>query len=578
MKLKTTVGRFYRLAPFVRPYFRTIALVFVLSTFGTVLGLVWPLFMKILIDDVLVGRDHSLLLRLCGLIAGVTAIGYVVGGINRYLYTRVTANVLFSLRQHLFSHLQGLSVRFHSKNRVGDLLSRLNTDIAEIQGILTDALFTFVTNVFLLLATNAFLIWLNPKLFLVGLIVVPAQIYAVRKVRPYIVTETRKVRELNATISSFLVESLTAIKFIKQFTSEQLQLQRLRKLGEGFVTLVTRYEMLAFIANTSAAATTFVGSILVMLYGGYLVIDGEMSIGALVAFSAYQSRAFGPVQVLMDLYLRIERAAVSVDRVFEFLDVGQEFLEQSGGTLQKVPLIGKIEFRSVSFHYETDRPIFQDVSFIVPAGRQLTILGVSGAGKSTLTELLIRLHEPHTGSIAIDGSNIRDFDLEWLRRQVLVLGPEPFLFHASIEDNILYGKPEASRAECIAASKTVGLHEIVLPLPEQYESTVGERGTQLSVGQRQRVALARAVLRKPRVLVLDEAMSGLEPASEAELRASLSMTIPDATTIVVTHRVDSVGDREAVLLISGGQVVWQGTCGDLRARPELLQEVIAQPQ
>ena len=210
MRITSVLSRFYRLSPFVKPYVRRIGFVFLLSSFGTVLGLLWPLFTKILIDDVLLARNISLLVTLCGIMLGVTLLGYGVGAVNRYLYTQVTARVLFALRQHLFAHLQKLSLRFHTQVKVGDLLSRLNTDIAEIQSVLTDAAFTFVTNIFVLLATVGFLIWLNWRLFLVSLLVIPLQIYGVRKIQPYMVEETRKVRELNASISAFLVESLSA--------------------------------------------------------------------------------------------------------------------------------------------------------------------------------------------------------------------------------------------------------------------------------------------------------------------------------------------------------------------------------
>lgn len=575
MHLASILSRFYRLSPFVRPYVRRIGFVFLLSSFGTVLGLLWPLFTKILIDDVLLARNGSLLVTLCGIMLGVTLLGYGVGAVNRYLYTQVTARVLFALRQHLFSHLQKLSLRFHTQVKVGDLLSRLNTDIAEIQSVLTDAAFTFVTNIFVLLATVGFLLWLNWQLFLVSLIVIPLQIYGVRKIQPYMVEETRKVRELNASISAFLVESLSAIKFVKQFGAERIQLNRLGRLGQRFVALVTRFEMIGYIGSTTATATTFLGSTLVTLYGGYLVIEGQMSIGGLVAFSAYQSRAFSPIQVLMDLYLRIERAGVSVDRVFEFLDIGQEYTEPSDGTLRLEDLRGEIEFRDVSFGYQsnapTDQPVLRQVSFLVGAGQRLTVLGPSGTGKSTLVDLLIRLYEPQAGTIRLDGHDVRELDLVWLRQHVVVIGHETFLFHASILENVSYASPEATREDVIAAVTAAGLHAYVTALPDGYDTTVGERGTRLSAGQRQRIALARALLKKPRILVLDEALSGLDVESEADVRQTLSALMQRCTTLVVTHRFTSLHADDAVLVLRSGAVEWQGTYRELTQSPDILQ-------
>ena len=579
MQLAALLSRFYRLSPFVKPYIRRIGFIFLLSSFGTVLGLLWPLFTKILIDDVLLARNGSLLFTLCGIMLGVTVLGYGIGAVNRYLYTQVTARVLFALRQHLFAHLQKLSLRFHTQVKVGDLLSRLNTDIAEIQSVLTDAAFTFVTNVFVLIATVGFLIWLNWQLFLISLLVVPIQMYGVYKIQPHMVAETRKVRELNASISSFLVESLSAIKFIKQFGVERTQLGRLGRLGEQFVAVVTRFEMLGYIGSTTATATTFLGSTLVTLYGGYLVIEGQMSIGGLVAFSAYQSRAFSPIQVLMDLYLRIERAGVSVDRVFEFLDIGKEYTEPSDGTLRLEDLRGEIEFRDVSFGYhlnatahETDPElVLRRVNFRIAAGQRLTVLGPSGTGKSTLVDLLVRLYEPQAGTIRLDGHDVRELDLGWLRQHVVVISHEPFLFHASILENVSYASPEATREEIVAAVTAAGLHEFVTALPDGYDTTVGERGTRLSAGQRQRIALARAILKKPRILVLDEAMSGLDVESEADVRQALSALMQHCTTLVVTHRFTSLHAEDAVLVLKKGAVEWQGTYQELTKAPDILQ-------
>ncbi len=577
--MNPNLSRFRRLVPFISPFFPRLGLIFVLSLFGTVLGLLWPVFTKILIDDVLLAKNLRLLWILCGVMVLATGAGYGIGALNRYYYTQVTARILFSLRQHLFAHLQALSLRFHARAKVGDLLSRLNTDIAEVQSVLTDAVFTFIMNIFVFLATVGFLIWLNWQLFLVSLIVVPVQFYGIYKVRPLMVEETRKVRELNAELSSFLVESLSAIKFIKQFAVEHLQLGKLGALGERFVQIVTRFEMLGYIGSTASTATAFLGGTLTTLYGGYLVIQGQMTIGSLVAFSAYQSRAFSPLQVLMDLYLRIERAGVSLARIFEFLDIEKEHEEREGKQLPGVH--GEIEFHQVSFAYEANQPVLRDVSFCLPAGGRLTILGPSGTGKTTVIDLLTRLYEPTKGAILLDGHNLTDLDPLWLRGQIVVISHEPFLFHASLLENLRYASPEASLEEVTTAAETVGLHEFALSLLDGYDSIIGERGARLSAGQKQRIALARAVLKHPKVLVLDEAMSGLDVTSEADVRETLEKLMGGRTTITVTHRMSSLRQDDPVIVLEKGQVVWEGRYGDLAALPSsvriTLLEEEAQP-
>jgi len=563
----TTFIRFRRLIPFVSPFLRRLILVFLLSLFGTVLGLLWPLFTKILIDDVLLAKNLHLLFVLSGVMVVATALGYGLGALNRYYYTQITARILFALRQHLFAHLQALSLRFHTRAKVGDLLSRLNTDISEVQSVLTDAAFAFVTNVFVLLASVGFLLWLNWQLFFVSLVVVPLQLYGVAKVRPLMVDETRKIRELNATISSFLVESLSAIKFIKLFTAEGVQLDKLGALGERFVRVVTCFEMLNYLGSTASTATTFLGGALTTLYGGYLVIQGEMTIGGLIAFSTYQSRAFSPLQALMDLYLRIERAGVSLDRIFEFLDLGKEQEERSGEGLRLPDLRGDLEFRGVTFAYEAGESILREVSFQVPAGERLTLLGPSGTGKTTVADLLVRLYEPNNGVILLDGHDVRACDLPWLRSQVVVVSHEPVLFHASLAENLRYANPEASLEEVVTAAKAVGLHEFIISLPQRYDTLVGERGARLSAGQKQRIALARAVLKKPKILVLDEALSGLDVVSEAEVREALDALMAGRTTIVVTHRLSSLRGDDAMIVLDAGRVVWEGRYGNLASFP-----------
>ncbi|MGE0821022.1 MAG: ABC transporter ATP-binding protein [Candidatus Binatia bacterium] len=570
--IRATLVRFSHLWSFVAPFFPRLVAVFVLSLFGTVLGLLWPLFTKILIDDVLLAKNLRLLWILSGVMLLTTAIGYVVGGVNRYYYTQVTARILFSLRQYLFAHLQALSVRFHTQARVGDVISRLNTDLAEVQSVLTDAAFAFVSNIFVLCATVGFLLWLNWKLFLVSLLVVPLQLYAVAKVRRPMVEETRKVRELNASIGAFLIESLSAIRFIKLFTAEALQQQRFSGLGENFVHVVTRYEMLAYLGSTASTATSFLGGTLTTLYGGYLVIQGQLTIGGLVAFSAYQSRAFSPLQALMDLYLRFERAGVSLDRIFEFLDIAKDQIEQMGKGKRPSECLGNVEFCDVSFSYDSHRPVLQHISLAIRAGERVTIVGPSGTGKSTILDLLVRLYEPTKGRILLDGHEIHELDLAWLRNQIVVISPDPFLFHTSVVENLRYANPDVSIEEIVAAATAVGLHEFITSLPQGYDTPLGERGARLSAGQKQRVSLARAILKRPRVLVLDEAVSGLDVTSETEVRATLTLVLGGATTLVVTHRLSSLQDDDRVVVLENGQITWDGLYGSLIASSQTTRE------
>jgi ATP-binding cassette subfamily B protein len=583
--------RLRRLAPFVAPFWGRIAVVFFLSLAGTVLGLLWPLFTKILIDDVLLARDTRLLLVLAGAMVAATAVGYGAGALGRYLYTQVTARVLFALRRHVFDHVQRLPMAFHAKSQVGDVLSRLGTDIARVQSVLTDAALALVANALVLAATVGFLLWLNWRLFLLVAVVVPLQVWSVLRVRPYVVGASRRLRERSAELSSFLVESLSAIRFVKLFCAERGQGRKLDSLGERLISAAVRVEMVNYLGSMASTATTFVGGLLTFVVGGYLVVRGDMSVGSLIAFSAYQSRALSPLRALMDLYLRIERAGVSLDRIYELLAVAPEPAGAPWGTSDGVlgvsPTVepqaaepgpgrasaerahapaeakGAVEFREVSFLHEGREKVLEDVSFAVPAGGRLAVLGSSGAGKTTLADLLVRLYEPTSGLITLDGRDIRGLDLQWLRSQVLIVGHDPFIFNAGLAENIRLARPEASDDDMVEAAEAARLHDFVGSLPRGYETVVGERGTRLSAGQRQRVAIARAVLRRPAVLVLDEATSALDAATEREVRAALDELMAGRTLIVITHRLASIRGLSQVLVLGGGRVVWRGGVPEL---------------
>ena len=576
---KVSFSRVRRLLPFLSGFRSKLAIIFFLSLSNTILGLLWPIFSKILIDNVLLARNLRLLWILSSIMIAVTLLSYVLGAINRYYYTSVTARVLFNLREHLFEHLQALPMRFHVRAKVGDLLSRLNTDIAEVQSMLTDAAFSFIANIFTLFAATGFLLWLNWKLFLLSLALVPLQLYGVMKFRPLIVNQTRAVRELNATISSFLVESLSAIKFVKLFVAEKIQLVRLSTLGVAFVKAVTRLEMLSYLGSSASTASTFLGSALVTLYGGYLVIEREMTIGSLIAFSAYQLRAFNPLQALIDLYLRMQRAGVSVDRIFEFLDLPIENDGARGGI--RLPEVrGQIEFRQVSFSHDPAVPILDDLSFTIPAGGRFTIVGPSGAGKTSIVDLMARLIQPGAGSILLDGQDLQSLDLAWLRNQLVITGHQAFVFHAPMIENLRYACPDASQEQVIAAARAVGLHDFISSLPGGYETPVGEHGATLSDGQRQRISIARALLKDPKVLVLDEALSALDVVSEAEIRAAVERALPGRTVIMITHRLSSIRQEDHVMVLDQGRVLWSGRYGDnpdsLSQKMQAVRERIAQ--
>jgi ATP-binding cassette subfamily B protein len=536
--------------------------VFFLSILATFFGLGYPLFTKFFIDEVLLKGNTRLLIILTVGMFVIALLGFLLASVNRYLYTWISARILFDMRMALYRHLQSLSLRFYTKTRIGEILARINTDLAEIQRITTDVLLSSFTNTLTLIGTVGFLLWLNYRLFLVSSLLLPFAALGLRYFRPRIADKTREIRDRNADLGSFLIETFQGIKLIKAFGAEELELERFARKHQAYIQAVLDLQKLSIFSGGISGLLLPSTSLLVFLYGGHLVITGRMTLGDLIAFSAYLIRAFGPVQGLMGLYVQLQRARISLQRVFELMALEPEIKEKEGAiSLESIK--GEVEFEGVSFGYEPDKPILQNVSFRIPAGTTVAIVGPSGMGKTTLIDLLLRFYDPQKGSIKIDGIDLRDLKIQSLRHHIGVVGQETFLFHATIEENIRYGRSNASREEIIQAARAAYIHDFIESLPQKYETVVGERGVRLSGGERQRVAIARAILKSPRILILDEATSSLDWMSEQHVRTALAELMKGRTTIIVTHRLSSIQNAHQILVIHEGQIVQQGLHEDL---------------
>jgi ABC-type multidrug transport system fused ATPase/permease subunit len=536
--------------------------VFFLSILATLFGLGYPLFTKFFIDEVLLKGNTQLLVILTIGMFVIALLGFLLASVNRYLYTWISARILFDMRMALYRHLQSLSLRFYTKTRIGEILARINTDLAEIQRITTDVLLNSFTNFLTLIGTVGFLLWLNYRLFLVSSLLLPFAALGLRYFRPRIADKTREIRDRNADLGSFLIETFQGIKLIKAFGAEELELERFTRKHQAYIQAVLDLQKLSIFSGGISGLLLPATSLLVFLYGGHLVITGRMTLGDLIAFSAYLIRAFGPVQGLMGLYVQLQRARISLQRVFELMALEPEIKEKEGAiSLESIK--GEVEFEGVSFGYEPDKPILQNVSFRVPAGTTVAIVGPSGMGKTTLIDLLLRFYDPQKGSIKIDGVDLRDLKVQSLRNHIGVVGQETFLFHTTIEENIRYGKNNASREEVIRATRAAYIHDFIESLPQKYETVVGERGVRLSGGERQRVAIARAILKSPRILILDEATSSLDWMSEQQVRTALAELMRGRTTLIVTHRLSSIQNAHQILVLHEGQIVQQGLHEDL---------------
>jgi ATP-binding cassette, subfamily B, bacterial len=553
-----SVSQFRRVIPFVRPHVGKLLAVFLLSILSSLLGLSYPMGAKFLVDNALAARNERLLIILALALAMLVVLGFLLGAVTRYVYTGVSARILMGMRVFLFRHLQTLSPRFYAGTKTGEIVSRLSSDVAEIQSLSTDALFSLALSVLTLVGTIGLLLYLDWRLFLLCTFFLPLGTRFLVRYRQRIAAQARRVRESNAELSSTLLESLQGMKWIKTVGAEQTEAAKLTEKNEQYIASLLRYQVVSAYANALPSSFLSLSALLLLLYGGHRVIAGQMSLGSLVAFAAYQGRVLSPMQNIIGLYLSLQRARVSLDRVLEFLNLQPEVREKTDA-IRLSPSRGEIELRDVCFAYHAGQPVLQHINLRVSSGSQVAIVGPSGAGKSTLVDLLLRFYDPQQGAVLLDGHDIRNLQVSSLRESMAVISAEPFLFHASIEENIRYANWQATPEQVWSAVRMADLEEFVLSLPEGINSVVGERGLKLSTGQRQRLAIARAALRNAQIWIFDEATGSLDLLTESRIWVSLEEWLAERTTLIISHRLSSVRHAGSIVVLDHGEIVQQGS-------------------
>lgn len=544
----------------------------VLTLASTGLALYLPSLSRGLVDDALLGRDFAALVRIVGLFLGLTLAGFVLNVIGGLTYTRASAEILFDMRVSVYRHLQRLSPRFYARMPLGQIVSRLNADIGEIQRVAGEVALAWVGSVVFLVGAVIILLLLDPLLFGVSLLILPAAFWALVRFRRQLEGAVADMRERSATIGTFLIDTLMGMRVISGFNAELRELSRFRQRNDEFITSLMAMRRLTYLAGGLPGLLLAAGSGAVFLVGGWRVIGGVITMGTLVAFITYQMRLAAPVQGLMGLYASIATARVSLKRVREILDAPVEVVE-APDALPLPAVRGDVVFDAVSFAFEPGRPVLDSVHLEVRAGERVAIVGRSGEGKSTIGDLLVRQLDVDAGRVLLDGHDLRRVRLADLRRHVVVVDQDPFVFHASIYENIRYARPEATDAEVAGAARAAGLEPLLSRLPDGGATSVGERGRALSAGERQRVAMARAFLADPAVLVLDEATGALDPATEAAVVAGYEALMQGRTTIVITHRLELARRAERVVVLDRGRIIEQGTATELLGQGGAFAEI-----
>jgi ATP-binding cassette subfamily B protein len=418
------------------------------------------------------------------------------------------------------------------------------------------------------------MVLLNWKLFLLSILLVPVSVLALKHYRAKLTDKVRGMRERSADIGSFLIESLMGMRLVVASNTQAAEVARFRAKNQGFVDALLSMQLVSYFAGALPGTVLTLSTALVFLYGGKLVIDGVMTVGALVAFMAYHMRLLAPLQNLMGLYTSVATARVSLNRVFEILDTPVE-VNEAPDALALRDVRGDIEFRDVTLRYDRETVVLDSVSFEIPAGSVCAVTGPSGVGKSTIADLMLRFYDPQFGTILLDGKDLREIRLTDLRREIVLVEQTAFLFNTTIAENISYGRPDATMEEIIRAARAASLDGFIRSLPEGYDTQVGERGEALSAGERQRIALARALLRDPAVLVLDEPTASVDPLTEQVIAAELGSVMRGRTTVVISHRLSMIERADWVIVIDGGRIVESGRPDELMARGKALAEMFS---
>ena len=563
---------FRRALDFVRPYGWALAHVVILSLLGTGLGLVLPYLSKLLVDDALVAQDFDALLNIVGLFVGITAASFLMNVLSGMRYTKVSADILFDMRLDLYRHLQRLSPRYYAKTPLGDVVSRINGDIGEIQRVTAEATLAWLGQLIALVGTVGMLIYLDIQLFFAGLITLPPALFALLRYRRQLEARVRDLRERSADIGTFLIETLQGMRAVVGANAQEREVDRFRNKNDSFIDALLSMRLFTYLAGGLPGLLLTTGTGIVFLYGGYRVINGATSLGTFVAFMAYQMRLMAPIQGLMGLYSNLATARASLVRVHEIRDSPPEVIEAAAS--KSLPVCkGEVTLEEVHYGFGRGGEVLAGVNLVIPAGQVLAIVGTSGSGKSTIADLLSRQLDPDEGRILLDGNNLCDLFLAQVRRHIVVVEQSPFIFHATVAENVRYARPEATEADVRQAIHAAGLSDLMDSMPEDLNTGVGERGSQLSAGERQRVAIARAYLAEPSVLIFDEATGALDPMSEAAVLSGYDALMRGRTTVLITHRIDLARQADRVVVLKNGRVAEDGRLSDLETQGTAFRDI-----
>lgn len=563
-------GPLVRLIRLMMPYGHVLVAGLVCTAFAGLSNLAVYWVVKELIDRVLSGPDVAARAHMLNLIVvGILVLFFLKGIVSYgqvYLMAFVGHRVVADLRENVYGHLQRMSLGFHESRRRGEMISRVTNDVAIVQVSVASGIAELLSQIVMLGGIIGLMFYLDWKLSLTTFALMPVVATVVGRAGSKLRTITGLIQSKIADVTSVLQETLAGIRIVKAFTMEAHEMERFRRENEGnFDAAMKGAKVNAAIAPL-VEFLAVVGLAAVLWYGGRQVISGRLTLGGFMAFLGAVGTLPTPLGRLSATYGAFQQALGAADRIFALLDAEPEAQDSLGAVNLPPTIEGRIDFVDVYFAYHVDEPVLSGINLTVAPGEVVALVGPSGAGKTTLINLIPRFYDPCAGSVLIDGYDVRKVRLSSLRRQIGLVPQETILFSVSVAENIAYGRPGASEREVVEAARLANAHEFIMRLPNGYHTLLGERGVALSGGQRQRIAIARALLRNPRILILDEATSSLDPESEAQVQEALSRLFRNRTTLIIAHRLSTVRMADRILVLDGGKIVEEGTYEELLAK------------
>jgi ABC-type multidrug transport system fused ATPase/permease subunit len=551
-----------RLFLLLTPYWKTLILSALLLVGRAGLELVPPLFQKEIIDEVITAFNLKYLGILIAALVGAYALSQLVQIGDNYMRHALGEKFIFDLRVRLYAYLQKMSLAFFERTSTGELMSRVTNDLSALEHFVTHGSALTAVDLIRLIGGSIILFVLDWRLAAMVLIPVPILAVALRHYNTKIRPVYRRVRARLGDINAKLQDNLSGIRVIQAFAREEMERQRFASESERYYRARVkgiRYWSVFFPAIRFLGA---MGSVIVLGVGAVMVVKGEMSLGTLVAFLSYTTSFYEPINRLTEVDNIFQEAIAAGERFFEILDETTEVSDAPDAV--SLPIIqGNLVFDEVAFRYCTGDRVLHDIAFEMASGEMVALVGPSGAGKTSVANLICRFYDPNQGSITIDGHDLRQIKLSTLRQQVAVVLQDSFLFNNNVAENLLYGKPDATREELVEAAKAANAHEFIVQLPQGYDTEIGERGVKLSGGQKQRLALARAILADPRILILDEATSSVDAEAEFLIQQALERVLEGRTSLVIAHRLSTVRNADKIIVLDQGRIVETGKHDEL---------------